>query len=53
MAAAEGAEGGNDQLNTSGHGDDGAEESKQRGNDIKMEGLGEADGGAAGDDMNN
>ena len=53
MAAAEGAEGGNDQLNTSGHGEDGAEETKQRGNDIKMEGLGEADGGAAGDDGNN
>ena len=51
VAAAEGAEGGNDQ--TSGHGEDGAEESKQRGNDIKMEGLGEADGGAAGDDGNN
>ena len=51
VAAAEGAEGGNDQA--SGHVEDGAEESKQRGNDIKMEGIGETDGGAAGDDGNN
>ena len=51
VAAAEGAEGGNDQA--SGHVEDGAEESKQRGNDIKMEGLGETEGGAAGDDGNN